>query len=166
MKAFASAMLCKALLAPTPLSIAPSQLDSHLLLHCVPPHSPLTSQAHSHPSQPYPSPDPFSYTAPPLTPPFPAGGGGAGCRRLGLQLPAAAAVFGRAPRLVEPDSGPLGVHLAAPSSASPTASPAAFKGRRQGQPWRAGPKQEHLGGQLAAQFSAQWPQFFLGTPGV
>ncbi|XP_060489542.2 prostaglandin E2 receptor EP1 subtype isoform X2 [Panthera onca] len=91
------------------------------------------------------------------TPIYPPGVSGAGCRGLGLRLrlPAAATVFGCAPRFVEPDPGPLGVHPAAPGRAAPTASPPAPEGRRQGQPCGAGPNQERLGGQLAAQLQAQ-----------
>ncbi|CAK7294408.1 Prostaglandin E2 receptor EP1 subtype [Vulpes lagopus] len=95
-----------------------------------------------------------------------AGVSGAGCRGLGLQLPAAAAVSGCAPRFMEPDPGPLGVHPAAPGGAAPTASPPAPEARRQGQPGGAGPNQERLGGQLAAQLPAQQPQPPLGEPGV
>lgn len=122
-----------------------------------------SSQAPIHPSPTHrwaPSPT----ATPPLTPASPAGVGGIGRWGLGLQLPAEAAVYGRAPRLVEPDPGPLGVYPAAPSRAAPTASPPAREDRRQGQP-RAGSNQKHLGGQLAAQLPAQWPQPFLGTPG-
>ncbi|KAL2764455.1 prostaglandin E2 receptor EP1 subtype, partial [Daubentonia madagascariensis] len=90
-----------------------------------------------------------------------AGVGGAGRRGLELQLPAAAAVSGRAPCVLEPDPGPLGVHPASPGRAAPAASPPAPEGRRQGRPRWAGPNLERLGGQLPAQLPAQRPQPLL-----